>query len=200
MKTIQVTPLLEDVGFCKNVFQSVSRPYYYCNRDIVNGIWYTSTPDDFENDCRIRKDVIIEVLGNGKVIALDGNGEFDGKKPFVPFYNFQKELSQSFQQEHPVLRGYYDMKHKLLSLPGGEVYADPSSCQDNWIFDLNYGHETEQVVGSAWRMDTKYLILAVQYTHKPTGFIFTNYHIRNEELPPLSTSHDLLLYTWQEMP
>ena len=63
----------------------------------------------------------------------------------------------------------------------------------NWIFDLNYGHETEQVVGSAWRMDTKYLILAVQYTHKPTGFIFTNYRIRNEELPPLSTSHDLLL-------
>ena len=49
-------------------------------------------------------------------------------------------------------------------------------------------------------MDTKYLILAVQYTHKPTGFIFTNYRIRNEELPPLSTSHDLLLYTWQEMP
>lgn len=92
MKTIQVTPLFEDVGFCKNVFQSVAKPYYYCNRDIVDGIWYISTPDDFENDCRIRKDVLIEILRNGKVIALDGNGDFDGKILLSHFAVFVKNL------------------------------------------------------------------------------------------------------------
>ena len=32
MKTIQLTFLFEDTGFCKDVFQSVNQPYYYCNR------------------------------------------------------------------------------------------------------------------------------------------------------------------------
>ena len=117
MKTIQVTPLFEDVGFCKNVFQSVTKPYYYCNRDIVDGIWYISTPDDFENDCRIRKDVLIEIFRNGKVIALDGNDDFEGKNPFVPFCSFREELTRSFHKEHPNLKDYYAMKQKLLSLP-----------------------------------------------------------------------------------
>lgn len=35
MKTIQLTFLFEDTGFCKDVFQSVNQPYYYCNRDTV---------------------------------------------------------------------------------------------------------------------------------------------------------------------
>lgn len=79
MKTIQLTFLFEDTGFCKDVFQSVNQPYYYCNRDTVDGTWYTSTPDDYQNDCRIRKDVIIEIISDGQVIALDGNGDFEGK-------------------------------------------------------------------------------------------------------------------------
>ena len=41
MKTIQLTFLFEDTGFCKDVFQSVNQPYYYCNRDTVDGTWYT---------------------------------------------------------------------------------------------------------------------------------------------------------------
>ena len=166
MKTIQVTPLFEDVGFCKNVFQSVAKPYYYCNRDIVD--------------------------------ALDGNGDFDGKNPFVPFCSFREELTRSFHKEHPNLKDYYAMKQKLLSLPGGEAYADPSSCQDNWLFQLDFGNEKEQVVGTASRMDIQYSILAVEYKHKPTGFVFTNYRLRSVEMPPHSTSHDLLLYDWQE--
>lgn len=48
MKTIQLTFLFEDTGFCKDVFQSVNQPYYYCNRDTVDGTWYTSTPDDYQ--------------------------------------------------------------------------------------------------------------------------------------------------------
>ena len=173
MKTIQLTFLFEDTGFCKDVFQSVNQPYYYCNRDTVDGTWYTSTPDDYQNDCRIRKDVIIEIISDGQVIALDGNGDFEGKKPFIPFCTFRERLAQEFLAKHPGLHSYEDMKQKLLFLPGGEPYSDPSSCQDNWIFALDFGNETEQVLESADWMGREYHILAVQYTHKPTGFVFT---------------------------
>ena len=113
MKTIQLTFLFEDTGFCKDVFQSVNQPYYYCNRDTVDGTWYTSTPDDYQNDCRIRKDVIIEIISDGQVIALDGNGDFEGKKPFIPFYTFRERLAQAFLNKHPGLHSYEDMKQKL---------------------------------------------------------------------------------------
>ena len=149
MKTIQLTFLFEDTGFCKDVFQSVNQPYYYCNRDTVDGTWYTSTPDDYQNDCRIRKDVIIEVISDGQVIALDGNGDFEGKKPFIPFCTFRERLAQEFLDKHPGLHGYEDMKQKLLFLPGGEPYSTPSHCPDNWIFALDFGNETEQVLESA---------------------------------------------------
>ena len=99
---------------------------------------------------------------------------------------------------HPGLRSYEDMKQKLLSLPGGEAYANPSSCPDNWIFSLDFGNEIEQVLDSAGWMGRKYHILAVQYTHKPTGFVFTNYRFRAAALQPNASSHDLLLYDWQE--
>lgn len=198
MKRIQVTHFFEDTGFCKDVFQSVSQPYYYCNRDTENGIWYTSTPDLFENDCRIRKDVIIEVISGGQIIAQDGNGDFDGKTPFLPFHKFVKEVGLSFQKSRPHLHGYEEMKEKLLSLPGGEEYSNPHSCYDNWLFALNFGHETECVVETVSRMKQEYHILAVEYTHRPTGFVFTNYRLRAAFLQPKATSHDLLLYDWME--
>ena len=198
MKTIQLTFLFEDTGFCKDVFQSVNQPYYYCNRDTVDGTWYTYTPDDYQNDCRIRKDVIIEIISDGQVIALDGNGDFEGKKPFIPFYTFREQLAQAFLNKHPGVHSYEDMKQKLLFLPSGEPYSDPSSCQDNWIFALDFGNETEQVLESADWMGREYHILAVQYTHKPTGFVFTNYRFRAAVLQPNASSHDLLLYDWHE--
>lgn len=198
MKRIQLTFLFEDTGFCKDVFRSVSQPHYYCNRDMVDGTWYTSTSDCYENDSRIRKDVIIEVISDGRVIALDGNGDFEEKRPFIPFDTFRKELEQSFLKEHPGLHGYEDMKQKLLSLPGGEAYADPDSCRDNWIFDLDFDNETEQVLEPAHWMGREYHVLAVQYTHRPTGFVFTNYRFRAAALRPNTSSHDLLLYDWQE--
>ena len=40
-------------------------------------------------------------------------------------------------------------------------------------------------------------ILAIQYTHIPTGFVFTNYRFRPASLPSGSDSRDLLLYDWQ---
>lgn len=150
MKTIQLTFLFEDTGFCKDVFQSVNQPYYYCNRDTVDGTWYTSTPDDYQNDCRIRKDVIIEIISDGQVIALDGNGDFEGKKPFIPFCTFRERLAQEFLNKHPGLHGYEDMKQKLLFLPGGEPYSSPSSCPDNWIFALDLGMKPNR----SWNLPT----------------------------------------------
>ena len=41
----------------------------------------------------IREDFIFEVIADGVVCALDGNGNFEGKKPFVPFCQFRRWCS-----------------------------------------------------------------------------------------------------------
>ena len=38
----------------------------------------------------------------------------------------------------------------------------------------------------------------ILHTHKPTGFVFTNYRFRAAVLQPNASSHDLLLYDWHE--
>ena len=150
MKTIQLTFLFEDTGFCKDVFQSVNQPYYYCNRDTVDGTWYTSTPDDYQNDCRIRKDVIIEIISDGQVIALDGNGDFEGKKPFIPFCTFRERLAQEFLDKHPGLHGYEDMKQKLLFLPGGSLTPVRAVVQITGFLPLILGMKPNR----SWNLPT----------------------------------------------
>lgn len=98
----------------------------------------------------------------------------------------------------PNLKGYEQMKEKLLSLPGGEQYSLHGACQDNWIYALNFGKETVQVIDTSEWMGRSYELIAVLYTHKPTGFQFTNYCIRPAGIISSSSRHDLLLYDWAE--
>ena len=102
---IQVTHLFEDTGFCKDVFQSVSEPRFYINRDSETGEWYTATPVYYENDSRVRTDVVIEILLDGEAVALDGNGTFDGKRPFVPFHQFRERVTKLLMDKYPALKG-----------------------------------------------------------------------------------------------
>lgn len=197
---IQVTHLFEDTGFCKDVFQSVSEPRFYVNRDSASGEWYTATPVYYENDSRVRTDVVIEILAAGEVVALDGNGMFDGKRPFVPFHQFRERVTQMLINRHPALKGYATMKEKLLSLPGGESHADSRRIWENWVYDLDSGHRQEQIMEKTRWLGREYHILAVQETHRPTGFVFTNFRLRAADQPAGSASSDLLLYDWQEGP
>ena len=148
---IQVTHLFEDTGFCKDVFQSVSEPRFYINRDSETGEWYTATPVYYENDSRVRTDVVIEILLDGEAVALDGN-------------------------------------------------ADSRGIWENWVYDLDSGRRREQVTENAHWMGQEYYILAVQETHRPTGFVFTNFRLRAANQPAGSASCDLLLYDWQTHP
>ena len=104
----------------------------------------------------------------------------------------------TFQKEHPEVKDHESMKAKLLSLPGGEAYADPRSFRDNWIYALDFANVTEKVVETSAWMKKQYNILAVRFTHKPTGFVFINYRFRSALRSPGTTSHDLLLYSWEE--
>ena len=197
---IQVTHLFEDTGFCKDVFQSVSEPRFYINRDSETGEWYTATPVYYENDSRVRTDVVIEILLDGEAVALDGNGTFDGKRPFVPFHQFRERVTKLLMDKYPALKGYGAMKEMLLSLPGGERYADSRGIWENWVYDLDSGRRREQVTENAHWMGEEYYILAVQETHRPTGFVFTNFRLRAANQPAGSASCDLLLYDWQTHP
>ena len=93
---------------------------------------------------------------------------------------------------------FEQMKEKLLSLPGGEQYSLHGACQDNWIYALNFGKETVQVIDTSEWMGRSYELIAVLYTHKPTEFQFTNYCIRPAGIISSSSRHDLLLYDWAE--
>ena len=167
---------------------------------MADGTWYTASPagNCCENDCTVRADIIFEVIAGGEVRCLDGNGDFPGKNPFIPFCEFEKELAADALAAHPGLKDYQAMKEKLLSLPGGEAYAGHHSTRDNWLYALNFGEETEEAVGTASWLGTEYHILAVRYTHKPTGFSFRNYRFRRSGKAARTSSHDLLLYDWEE--
>ena len=102
----QISFLFEDPGFCIDVFCTIAEPVRYYNRDTESGAWYSSTPDWNENGSLIREDLIFEVIANGVVCALDGNGNFEGKKPFVPFYQFRQSLVQSVHAQYPHLQDH----------------------------------------------------------------------------------------------
>lgn len=93
---IQVTFLMEDRGFCKDVFATVEKPTRYYNRIFENytgevATWYSASPSIFESDCRISSQTIFEVAYQGRLCARDGNGDFEGKIPFVPFLSLNGE-------------------------------------------------------------------------------------------------------------
>ena len=193
----QISFLFEDPGYCKDVFRTIAEPVRYYNRDTESGAWYSSTPDWHENDSLIREDVIFEVISDGVVCALDGNGNFEGKRPFVPFYQFRQSLVQSVHAQRPYLQDHEAMKEKLLSLPGAKEAIGHGWYWENWVFAIDVENATEEAVDSAQWLNNQYDILAVHYTHKPTGFVFINYRFRSKKLKPKSTSHDLLLYDWE---
>lgn len=200
---IQVTFLMEDRGFCKDVFATVEKPTRYYNRIFENytgevATWYSASPSIFESDCRISPQTIFEVVYQGRLCARDGNGDFEGKIPFVPFFEFERREAIRCSKKLPNLKGYEQMKEKLLSLPGGEQYSLHGACQDNWIYALSFGKETVQVIDTSEWMGRSYELIAVLYTHKPTGFQFTNYCIRPAGIISSSSRHDLLLYDWAE--
>lgn len=199
-RRIRVAFYLEDAGLCRDTFRTTEGPVRYFNRSTVDGTWYTASPagNYCENDCTVGADIVFEIVSNGEIRHLDGNGDFPGKKPFIPFREFEKTLAADTRVAHPELKDYYAMKEKLLALPGGEAYADPHSLCDNWVYALNFGEETEETIGTASWLGTKYHVLAVQYTHKPTGFVFRNYCFRRSGRAARTSSHDLLLYDWDE--
>ena len=160
--------------------------------------WYSASPSIFESDCRISPQTIFEVVYQGRLCARDGNGDFEGKIPFVPFFEFERREAIRCSKKLPNLKGYEQMKEKLLSLPGGEQYSLHGACQDNWIYALSFGKETVQVIDTSEWMGRSYELIAVLYTHKPTGFQFTNYCIRPAGIISSSSRHDLLLYDWTE--
>ncbi len=199
-KRIRVALHMEETGLCRDTFCTTEGPERYFNRSMADGTWYTASPagNCCENDCTVRADIIFEVIAGGEVRCLDGNGDFPGKSPFIPFCQFEKALAADTLAAHPGLKDYQAMKEKLLSLPGGEAYAGPHSTRDNWLYALNFGEETEEAVGTASWLGTEYHILAVRYTHKPTGFSFRNYRFRRSGKAARTSSHDLLLYDWEE--
>lgn len=121
------------------------------------------------------------MIADGVVCALDGNGNFEGKKPFVPFYQFRQSLVQSVHAQHPHLQDHEALREKLLSLPDARETVGHGWYWENWLFATDVENTAEEAVDSAEWLNSQFHILAVRYTHKPTGFVFTNYRFRDKK-------------------
>ena len=198
---IQVTHLFEDTGFCKDVFQSVSEPRFYINRDSETGEWYTATPVYYENDSRVRTDVVIEILLDGEAVALDGNGTFDGKRPFVPFHQFRERVTKLLMDKYPALKGYGAMK-EMAAVPAGrrEIrrFTRVSGRIGSMIWTPDAGGSRSRRMPTGWDRST-----TSSRCRKRTGPPALCSQIsdsRAANQPAGSASCDLLLYDWQTHP
>ena len=142
----QISFLFEDPGFCIDVFCTIAEPVRYYNRDTESGAWYSSTPDWNENGSLIREDLIFEVIADGVVCALDGNGNFEGKKPFVPFCQFRQSLVQSVHTQYPHLQNQEALREKLLSLPDARETVGHGWYWENWLFATDFENTVEEAV------------------------------------------------------
>lgn len=95
-------------------------------------------------------------------------------------------------QDHEALR------EKLLSLPDARETVGHGWYWENWLFATDVENTAEEAVDSAEWLNSQFHILAVRYTHKPTGFVFTNYRFRDKRAEAKSSGHDLLLYDWKD--
>ena len=157
----QISFLFEDPGFCIDVFCTIAEPVRYYNRDTESGAWYSSTPDWNENGSLIREDLIFEVIADGVVCALDGNGNFEGKKPFVPFCQFRQSLVQSVHTQYPHLQNQEALREKLLSLPDARETVGHGWYWENWLFATDFENPVEEAVDSAEWLNSQFHILAV---------------------------------------
>lgn len=138
------------------------------------------------------------MIADGVVRALDGNGNFEGKKPFVPFCQFRQSLVQSVHTQYPHLQNQEALREKLLSLPDARETVGHGWYWENWLFATDVENTAEEAVDSAEWLNSQFHILAVRYIHKPTGFVFTNYRFRDKRTEAKSSGHDLLLYDWKD--
>ena len=90
------------------------------------------------------------------------------------------------------------VREKLLSLPDTRETVGHGWYWENWLFATDVENTAEEAVDSAEWLNSQFHILAVRYTHKPTGFVFTNYRFRDKRAEAKSSGHDLLLYDWKD--
>lgn len=99
---------------------------------------------------------------------------------------------------YPHLQNQEALREKLLSLPDARETVGHGWYWENWLFATDFENTVEEAVDSAEWLNSQFHILAVRYTHKPTGFVFTNYRFRDKRAEAKSSGHDLLLYDWKD--
>ncbi|OFY44000.1 MAG: hypothetical protein A2X18_07680 [Bacteroidetes bacterium GWF2_40_14] len=94
MTTIQVKFYYSESGFCYDVYKIVNSKRMLCRQDEGKGLitWTTFTG---EPDCPVRDDILIEVIENKEVIAVEhnvkGNGYFYAEKKFPFSWEIERE-------------------------------------------------------------------------------------------------------------
>ena len=93
---IQVTFLMEDRGFCKDVFATVEKPTRYYNRIFENytgevAAWYSASPSIFESDCRISRKRSLRWSIKGGFVQETETVTLRGRSPLFRFLSLNGE-------------------------------------------------------------------------------------------------------------
>ena len=205
-KKIKVKFYESDAGFCRDTFVTVGdKKKMYFNRCTEHGLWYHTDPYGgcFEHSHLVAGNIIFEIMENNRAVALDGNGEISGKKPFISERERNREARKLFL-DHMAAKGidtysYEEMKQMLISQP---AYGEYSGYEENWIHhNLVPVSITKVVTADVYGKTSDFL--AVEFVHS-CGVAYISYHVTFNPKKKYSLTfesrcelHPLLLYTWE---
>ena len=207
-KIIKIKHHESDSGFCKDTFVTVGDDKKrYFNRCTESGAWYHTSPYGgyFEHSHLVSENIIFQIMNGQKVLAIDGNGDFPNKKPFVTGeerYDRAKALFADFLQQNGII--FKDIEAWKQALRSHPAYQEYKSYDENWLYYESGKAVSIERVATLDVFGDPVDFLAVTYNHS-CGINFTHYcaaftpqksyhHLLGKPLCDLAY---LLLYTWE---
>ena len=102
----------------------------------------------------------------------------------MPFYQFRQSLVQSVHTQHPHLQDHEALRENCFPCRMPEKRLGMVGTGKTGSLPPMLRTPLRGRVDSAEWLNSQFHILAVRYTHKPTGFVFTNYRFRTKEPKP----------------
>lgn len=115
------------------VFESIDMPRKYYNRQFegpATFCWYSSTPNYFENDCRIKDNVILEIVDDkGTVLFTEQNNNEPS-----PWWKEQEKLLKDMVDKYTDQYCLLDYETYKKIMKGYMADVDYTGYQDNFLW------------------------------------------------------------------
>ncbi|MCL2841460.1 MAG: hypothetical protein FWE05_11910 [Defluviitaleaceae bacterium] len=174
MKTIKVKFYQEKSGFCTITFVTVGadKKRYYNRFD--TGEWYTSTPEYFETDTRVRDDVVFEIVGvsgKGDTIFTESNG--NPKKTFISYDEKAAIIAKEYLQSNEYLKSYEAWKSWMMAEK--EAFGN-KDYKENWMYAMA-DVVKDEIVLTYEHLGCEFAITRSERKHRISGKSYTHVNV-----------------------